>query len=94
MDNDMYTFYKSELLKRKTYPYWIDERTGTEFYSILVKEVPSVRFYNVDGMRPCITYDSRAEKRLRKIIEDEINECKRRLNALELNLRDIEESTP
>lgn len=70
--NDEYSYFKKELLKRKTKPYMMGNRVlSQELFTQFKLEYPdaSIHFF---GMNQYICYDKKARKNLSKMLKEKL----------------------
>ena len=93
MDREHYEYCKKELLHRKTHPYkFANETLAKEFFEIFKHEVPTARYYEIEGVGQFITHDRRAENRLCQHIDYLIGEHQKELLKLADVMMQVEDS--
>lgn len=94
MDREEYTYNKKEMMRRRTFPYYMhNELLAKEFYAELIKEVPTAQLYTFPGTDirigfQAITHDQRAEKKLWEQIKGMEIEISKTVMAL-MDLREV-----
>lgn len=92
MDKAEYRTYKSELIRKKSNPYYFNNKgLANEFYDAFVKEEPEAKLYCI-GSTQAITYTKRAESKLIEDIKAKENELTETLRALQAVRDQIEQN--
>lgn len=91
-END-YLYFKNKLMQQKTYPYiFSNQPLAKEFYDRLKIDVPTARYYEVEGVGQVITHDRRAEVKLLNMVQKHINEhrqAEQKLTDLQSDLEQV-----
>ena len=90
IDNEEYSYFKRELMKRKTKPYnMANKELADELFNRFVLEAPdaTIFYWNTSQF---ICYDHRARKNLSKILKDSLAKKERELQELKDLITEVE----
>lgn len=90
IDNEEYSYFKRELMKRKTKPYSMSNRElADELFKRFLLEAPDASIH-YSGISQFICYDRRARKNLSKMLKDSLAKKERELQELKDLITEVE----